>query len=442
MYPLSACARSFFIFVCASLFLWYGAFACAAQEETQQLLDQAYCYEQKYLFDKAIDCYTKLLAQDQDNAAVLFDMARCCYMQGRYEESSHFFLRTFSYCPANKKLLLNANQAICKLGRFDKSIQILEQGLALFPNDQDFVFQLQWRYMQAQQLDLMTQRWPTFKDCCWQNMNVRGKKIFLPLLDPGMGDIFMFLRGAKWLHDAGAYVIVQTWPRLVPFIDLCPFVDEVVTQDISGVSDATYSMGWQSYCYFMDQALRNPQRMAEPYLCADPALIGYWRNRCADDPHIKIGLCWLSSFVIDSLDRCKLSPRAVPPRDLEQLGTVDGVSFYSLQQATDRDYAPPSFVRVFDNLDSVAFMDTAAIIKNLDLVITVDTSIAHLAGALGVRVWLLLNIESDVRWFLDRIDSPWYPTMRIFRQHTLGDWESVIQEIKQALELLKQGFNG
>ena len=79
-------------------------------------------------------------------------------------------------------------------------------------------------------------------------------------------------------------------------------------------------------------------------------------------------------------------------------------------------------------------MDTAAVMKNMDLIITIDTSLAHLAGALGVPVWLLLATESDYRWFLNRSDSPWYPTMRIFRQTQCASWESVVEEVKKELE--------
>lgn len=426
------------VFMC--LFLWHVSVVCLAREGVPQILDRAYAFEQEHAFDQAIACYRQALAHDQDKASLLFSIARCYYMSGHYEEASRFFLQASVHAPGCKNLLLNANMAICKLGRFDQSINILERGLTLFPDDQELTFQLQWRLMQAQELSAMGVRWPTYKDCCWQQRDVRGKRILLPLLEAGAGDIFMFMRGAQWLHNAGAYVIVQTWPRFLPILRLCPCVDEVITNDETALSDATYTMGWSSYCYFMDQLLHNPAMAAEPYLCADPVLIDRWREHCASDNNIKIGLCWLSSFVTDSLDRRTLSPRAIPPRELEPLADVQGVSFYSLQHSFEPAYAPPAFVKTFDTFDSVAFMDTAALIKNCDLVLTVDTSIAHLAGALGARVWLLLNVESDVRWFLDRDDSPWYPTMRIFRQQRLGDWESVIAEVMEALALFKQGL--
>ncbi len=133
----------------------------------------------------------------------------------------------------------------------------------------------------------------------------------------------------------------------------------------------------------------------------------------------------------------------IPTEELRVLGGISGVRFISLQK--DADISPLrdelNFLDLGANLDQAAgpFMDTAAIIQNLDLVITVDTSVGHLAGALDVRTWEALSFVSDWRWMYDRRESPWYPTMRLFRQSAVGDWVGVLRQIRTALsELVAQ----
>jgi hypothetical protein len=174
-----------------------------------------------------------------------------------------------------------------------------------------------------------------------------------------------------------------------------------------------------------------------PYLSAQPARAAAWRERLASLAGAKIGLVWagnprphdLQSHLVDrrrSLDLSRLAPLA---------GTRDA-SFISLQKgepaAEARD--PPSGLKLADwtaELDD--FAETAALVAGLDLVISVDTSVAHLAGALGRPVWLLNRFDTCWRWMLEREDSPWYPSMRIFRQPRFGDWESAIARVAAEL---------
>lgn len=130
-------------------------------------------------------------------------------------------------------------------------------------------------------------------------------------------------------------------------------------------------------------------------------------------------------------------PRGIPLSAFIPLKKITGISLYSLQKITGTDQIKDSIdqlqITSFDNAEFDTrhgrFMDTAALMMNLDLIITTDTSIAHLAGALGIPVWTILPCESDWRWFLDQSDTPLYPTMRLFRQKNPSDWNHVIQEI-------------
>jgi ADP-heptose:LPS heptosyltransferase len=126
------------------------------------------------------------------------------------------------------------------------------------------------------------------------------------------------------------------------------------------------------------------------------------------------------------------------PRHLEILGQAKGVAFYSLQQKPQSTaISQLRSLPIQDSFDELTFADIAAILFNLDLMITVDTVVAHLAGALGRPVWTLLPFAPDWRWMLDRSDTPWYPTMRLFRQPRLGDWPSVLEQVVAELGSLQ-----
>ena len=171
-----------------------------------------------------------------------------------------------------------------------------------------------------------------------------------------------------------------------------------------------------------------------PYLWADPELTDRWRQELAPITGFKIGIAWQGSQEY-ALDRWRSMPLAC----FAPLARLPGAQLISLQKGFGAEQIAKVDFQVLDlsdRLDEVAgpFMDTAAVISNLDLVVTADTAIAHLAGALGAPVFLALHFSSDWRWLRDRDDSPWYPTMRIFRQRALGQWLDVFECIAQAIQ--------
>ena len=178
-----------------------------------------------------------------------------------------------------------------------------------------------------------------------------------------------------------------------------------------------------------------------PYLFADPTLVDYWKSQLAHDTNFKIGICWEVDRHNDE-SRLPIARRGCPLEKLYTLKNIPGISFYSLQKndgIEELATVPHDFpLHTFDNLDEKlgAFTDTAAIMKNLDLIITVDTAITHLAGGLGCPLWLLHPISTDWRWIHDSPDSHWYPTMRIFKQQTPFDWNGVIEEVARELKKL------
>jgi hypothetical protein len=166
-----------------------------------------------------------------------------------------------------------------------------------------------------------------------------------------------------------------------------------------------------------------------PYLTADSELSRRWRKRIPRDDRLKVGLAWAGLP--------NPPGRSLPAQALAPLAGIANLWFCSLQKwapamsGVERDRPPLTMMDWTDELND--FADTAALIDNLDLVVTIDTSVAHLAGAMGKRTWLLLKKIPDWRWLLDRGDSPWYPTMRLFRQKKAGDWKDPVAELVQAL---------
>jgi tetratricopeptide (TPR) repeat protein len=167
-----------------------------------------------------------------------------------------------------------------------------------------------------------------------------------------------------------------------------------------------------------------------------PADVAHWRDRLAGLAGLRVGLCWAGGR--SNLDR----RRSITLDALAPLGEVSGVQFISLQKGPPAAEAarPPRGTQLHDFTEDLHdFADTAALIENLDLVISVDTAVAHLAGALGEPVWLLNRFDTCWRWLQNRDDSPWYPSLRLFRQPTPGDWSSVISGVQDALQRVVDG---
>jgi ADP-heptose:LPS heptosyltransferase len=175
-----------------------------------------------------------------------------------------------------------------------------------------------------------------------------------------------------------------------------------------------------------------------PYIYADPCPAEAWRRRLPGNS-LRIGLAWGGSQLHPHDDL-----RSVPLELLAPLTRIEGTTFYSLQMGAPAEQIKQlrDRVRLVDlQNEQKDFADTAAIVASLDLVISIDTSVAHLAGAMGKPVWVILSKSADWRWLLDRKDSPWYPTARLFRQSTPGNWQEVVTRVERELrERLQQAM--
>ncbi len=249
--------------------------------------------------------------------------------------------------------------------------------------------------------------------------DVAGKIVFLHG-EQGLGDTIQFCRYAKLLRERGARVVLAAQ---TPLVELLKSLDPAVT-----VIDWAYAptvIDYRARLMSLPLAFGSTvETIPAPdrYLAADPALAARWARRLGPKTRPRIGLAWGANA-----DNPTTALRAVPPERLTPLLGVDADWFSLAPEAA----APWAGVTAFG--PELDFPNTAALIEQLDLVISVDTSLAHLAGALGKPVWILLPFAADWRWFDGRGDSPWYPGARLFRQTRPGDWDGVVERVKAAL---------
>ena len=271
----------------------------------------------------------------------------------------------------------------------------------------------------------------------WSGQPLAGRSLLL-VAEQGYGDTFQFLRYARVFKGRGARVVLAAQAALGRLLAAHPDLDELVLVELAA----------ESRCDFYLPLLSAPGAVGTdaatipaeiPYLWADPELTDHWRTELAKIDGLRIGIVWQGSpsFKTDHL-------RSIPLRHFAPLARLPGVRLISLQKGFGSEQIGQVDFPILDlagRLDQTAgdFMDTAAVIRNLDLVIAPDTAIAHLAGALGAPVFLAVQLAADWRWLHGRDDSPWYPTVRLFRQTEFGQWPDVFRRIAAAVEKLRGG---
>jgi len=271
-----------------------------------------------------------------------------------------------------------------------------------------------------------------FPQPLWSGEPLAGKTILLHI-EQGIGDTIQFIRYASIIKRQGAAVILECPKPLFGLLEGCPGIDQLLGQreDLPAFDVHAPLL---SVPGILKTSLETVPATI-PYVFPRPTLVEQWQKRLLDLDGLKIGISWQGNPKYRD-DRF----RSIPLRYFAPLAEIPGVCLISLQKgigteqlAAVRDLFPVTDFAAELDERSGPFMDTAAVMKNLDLVITSDTAAAHLAGALGVPVWVALPSVPDWRWLLDRSDSPWYPTMRLFRQRERGNWQGVFEEIKEAL---------
>jgi tetratricopeptide (TPR) repeat protein len=335
--------------------------------------------------------------------------------------------------------------ALCAQGRLDEALAEYETALRLEPDnpeahwDRALVRLLQgdyergwhdyeWRWRCPHPPSL-----PPFQQPRWDGSPLQGRTILL-YAEQGLGDTLQFVRYAPLVRAGGGRVILQCQDALLPLLARTPGIDALVGHSASPPAFDLYAP-LVSLPGLLGTTLSNiPAEV--PYLFADPDLVAHWRRELAPVSGFRVGIAWQGSPQ-HPWDR----HRSVPLSHFEPLARVPGVRLISLQQGPGTEQLtslagrfPVLTLGGLLDKTSGPFMDSTAVLHNLDLVVTVDTALAHLAGGVGLPGWVALHYTPDWRWLLGRDDSPWYPNLRLFRQTRQGDWSDVFARLAAALQ--------
>jgi tetratricopeptide (TPR) repeat protein len=393
----------------------------------------------------AIADYDKAVAIDPRYVKAYCNRGAALFYLRRLEEAIADFDAATHHAPAFAEAHLNRGLALHELRLPDQAIAAFDTAIALDPACADAHFAkgvtllltgrlregwsgYQWRWKRDAFLD----EHPLCPEPLWLGeQSLSGKSILLHS-EQGLGDTIQFCRYARMVADLGAAVSLEVQPSLCTLLkDLDPRVT-ILPRDSSSPN------GFDFHCPLMSLPLAFQTELdtipaGASYLHADPSRVAHWADRIGSEG-FKIGVCWQGQT-----GRLDIG-RSFPAVELLPIAQIPGVRLISLQkgvglsQLTD---LPPtmrmeSLEEDFD-VGEDAFVDTAAVIGLCDLVISPDTSIAHLAGALGACAWVALKHVPEWRWLLDREDSPWYPSARLFRQDRPGDWRGVFAKMAKAI---------
>jgi tetratricopeptide (TPR) repeat protein len=428
----------------------------------------------------ALECCRIAVGLDPNHALTLCNYGALCVDTGDLQTAEVVLRRSVELDPSNIDAHCNLANALAKLGNAPAAIEVTRAALAIDPKHALTLcnfgvlldalgdasgavqcYQLALASdptMQLAQFNLGIQRlsagdfaagwsgyearWgtpefrnkrPVLSQPQWRGEDIRGSRILI-YSEQGLGDTLQFVRYVSSVAALGATVVLRVQPSLLRLIRTC--YPEVRVASIE--SDEGGDSEWQ--CPLLSLPLAFGTDLTNipagvPYLRADPFAAAEWGQRLSAQG-LRVGLVWAGNPKHANDRR-----RSVALQQLRGLTAMHGVTFYSLQKAPASDELSAT-VRTLGIVDLSGhledFTDTAAIVANLDLVISVDTSVVHLAGAMGKPVWMLVPRVSDWRWLRDRADSPWYPTMRLFRQSKIGEWGDVLAEVEQALRAMLQ----
>ncbi|WP_295748545.1 tetratricopeptide repeat protein [Undibacterium sp.] len=424
----------------------YIAALAVAPEMPEALANLAWLAEHAGQLDVAQTYYQQALALDPDSLQVQLNLGVLLTKRKRFGEAELVYLQALALAPESAAAWSNYGMLLACMQREREAEDCYRSALEIDENYAKARFNLAYILLRQGRFEegwlcLEARDWyavwaKNFNFPRWQGQALDGKSVLIGF-EAGHGDMIHFCRYAQILKNMGARQIgLICHPALKRLFASLPGVDQLFdfNQELpaSGWDYWSPPMSLPHYCQTRLETIPAPI----PYLAAEAPHIAAWAQRLPSDNlcKLRVGLAWQGNprFENDA-DRSLASIALLRP-----LMEVTGVQFISLQKGQGQDQLPRAGFNVLPyGAELEDFADTAALIANLDLVISVDTAVAHLAGALGKKCWLLLpDYRADWRWLTDRQDTPWYPGMRLFRQSRGGDWPAVIQRVATALQEL------
>jgi tetratricopeptide (TPR) repeat protein len=397
----------------------------------------------------AIASYDKAIAFAPKYAEAYNNRGNALYHLGRAEEAASSYELAIAARPDYAEAYNNRGNALTSLQRCEPALASYDRAIALKPDYADALFNksvllllmgrlaegwrlYEWRKKKASPIAARDYTQPLRLG----DADLTGKTILLTE-EQGLGDTIQFCRYAPLVAQCGARVILEVPPQLTR-----------LAAGLSGVAQIVETgrplPAFDLHCPLLSLPLACKTELASipaaiPYLKADPDQSNAWKDRLGAKTKLRVGLVW-SGGIRPNQPVSVNQRRNIPLAKFAVLKNPN-IAFYSLQKGqpgeaelaelTHNRWNGPDIVDLTGAIGD--FADTAAFIDNLDLVITVDTAAAHLTGALGKPVWILNRFDTDWRWLLGRSDSPWYPTAKIYRQDTAGEWDSVLQRVKTDL---------
>ncbi|HTI66649.1 MAG TPA: tetratricopeptide repeat protein, partial [Caulobacteraceae bacterium] len=388
--------------------------------------------------DEAMAQYARALALKPAYADGHFNLAHALDVQDRTAEAEAHYELALALDPTHAEAHHNFGFLQQRQGRLDEALARYERAQALKPDYGDAQwneglarlvtgdFETGWRKYESRWLRKEHRR-RAMTAPLWDGGDLSGKTILLHA-EQGLGDAIQFVRYAPLVKAKGGVVVLECPPSQMRLFTGAAGVDQLIAAGTPLPRHDCHAP-LLSLPRLLDTRLETIPADV-PYLAGDAALAQAWRQRLSGLSRPRVGLVWRGNPSHPNDRR-----RSMPAPVMASLVRAADVDWVCLQHDARPDelaaFSPGSLFEAGPSLGDWA--DTAGLVEGLDLVVTVDTSVAHLAGALGKPVWVLLPFAPDWRWLLDRPDSPWYPTMRLFRQPAPGDWGPVLDQVRSAL---------
>lgn len=409
--------------------------------------DAQACYRMGLVFrelgklDQAIDAFAKAISARPDYAEAFNNLGMARHDGGDLGGAVEAYRKALSLKTAYPEANNNLGVALNNQGKPEEAIEAYRAALSLRPDYADAHYNL--AFVELAQGDLRSgfKRYefrfrrtkattrPARPQFAWDGTSPLKGKRFLVYDEQGIGDMFQFVRYLPLLADRGADVRFRTNARFHRILQ-SPELQVRLVSEMPPDDRIDHEAPLMSLPHLLGTEL-NTIPAPGPYLLADPERVERWAKVLGEDG-FRIGICWQGA--ISSLD----AGRSFPLSLFEGISKISGVRLVSLHRGAGEsqlDTVPFDVRRVGADFDAGAdaFVDCAAVMMNCDLVITSDTSVAHLAGALGRPTWVALKHVPEWRWLMDRTDSPWYPTMVLYRQQTMADWDSLFARMAEDL---------
>jgi tetratricopeptide (TPR) repeat protein len=366
---------------------------------------------EKGQIEEAITTFNKATHLQPNDPMVWINFGNLHWENDHYEEALALFRRAATVDPNSVEAHWSIARVLLQLGQ-------LAEGWEEF----------EWRFKYARmRLDR------GFPQPRWDGSDLTGKTI-LVYTEGGLGDAVNFIRLLPFVAQHNGKIILECQPAVQPLFEMLPNIEQIIPRG-QPLPAFDCQIALQSLPRLMHITLDNIPNQV-PYLQIPKSHQEKWSGKLPNDGKLKVGVVWCGVMYNEEDFRSR-SLEVFHP-----LLKIPDIHFVSLQKGNAASEKPSEGVSWFDfSADLNDFADTGALIQNLDLVISVDTSVAHLAAALAKPTWVLIPAQSDFRWLLNRTDSPWYPTMRLFRQPRKVPWPDIFQKVTEALAEYAAAYN-